>query len=197
MWQEIYDNSATVVAVILCAVAIKLADDFLDEEIDENIGNENWSIILGRGAPIYAMLFLSLSIYLNPPVSLSLFLASYSIGMLHDLKQRLPTNLTGYQESLIAFIIGIILCGWKLMIFAILFVIGVQLIDDCIDVQNDKLAGYRNLAYRLGCVEAYLLAVLSMLVSWWVAEDYFLPVFLATVIFYFGHFWCQGGAKSG
>lgn len=196
MWPEIYDYSATVVAVIFCAVAIKLADDFLDEEIDENIGNENWSKILGRGTPIYAMIFLSLSIYLKPPISLSLFLASYSIGMLHDLKQKFPTKLTGYQESVIAFIIGAILCGWKFMIFAFLFVIGVQLIDDCIDAQNDELAGYRNLAYRLGIVEAYALAVLSMLISWWVVGDYFLPVFFATVIFYFGHFWCQGVQKN-
>ncbi|MPM82501.1 hypothetical protein SDC9_129562 [bioreactor metagenome] len=194
MWLETFDF-VTFVSVVLCAAAIKMADDFLDYDQDKAVGSNNLTVVLGKGLPIYAMLMLGLAINLNPPLCLALFLASYGIGMFHDLKSCFPSKLTGLQECVISLLLGIGLCGWKHMIFAFTFMLAIQLIDDCIDARTDQLSGYRNFAHCFGCVESYMLAVLSLLISWRVGESLFLPVLSAAIIFYVSLVWFQRGRK--
>lgn len=195
MWFEIFD-AITMVSVFFCAAAIKMADDFLDYEQDKAGEKGNLREVLGNGLPIYAMLLLSLAIYFNPPLCLSLFLASYGIGMFNDFKRRFPSKLTGFQESMVVISLGIGLCGWRYMVFAFMFTLSVQLIDDCIDAKNDILAGYRNLAHRFGVIESYLLAILSLMVSWWVGKSLFFPVLIAVVTLYSSLWWYQRGRKN-
>lgn len=194
MWLETFDF-VTFGSVILCAAAIKMADDFLDYDQDKASGSNNFTNILGKGLPIYAMLLLGLAINLNPSLCLALFLASYGIGMFHDLKQRFPSKLTGLQECALSFLLGIGICGWQTMIFAFAFTLAVQLIDDCIDARTDQLSGYRNFAHRLGFVESYMLAVLSLLISWKIGELLFFPVLTAVTVFYGSLVWLQRGRK--
>lgn len=195
MWLEIFDLF-NIIAVIFCAIAIKMADDFLDYDLDKASGNQNLGEILGPGLSIYAMLFLSLSVYINPPLCLSLFLASYCIGMFHDLKQRFPSGLTGLQESIVVNFIGFWLCGWRYMIFSIMFALAIQLIDDCIDAKKDTYCGYRNLAHRFGIIECCIFAVISLLLAWLVGKSLFFSVLISILIFYIGLFWYQGVQKS-
>lgn len=184
MWLEIFNYGKVFMSVIFCAAAVKIADDFLDAEIDKRAGRSNWAEAIGRGAMIYSMLFLGLAACLNLSISLSLFFGSYSVGMLQDLNHRFPTALSGWQECLVVFTFGAILLGLKIMVFSLFFLLAVQLFDDCIDAQEDKNAGLRNLAHRLGLVEAYLLAILTLLLSWWAGRDVFVPVLCATAFFY-------------
>jgi hypothetical protein len=182
-----------VVSVIFCSIAVKLVDDFLDNNLDTCSGCYNFANKLGNGAIVYGMLSLALAASINACVSIPLFLASYSIGMFNDLRQPFPSGLSGLQESLLVFILGIVFWGWQSMFFSVLFVFSIQLLDDCLDTYTDQLAGCRNMAHRIGRVECLLLSILSMLISWWAGEQMFFPVFLGTAIFYSTILYCQRG----
>lgn len=182
MWPEIFEFLSIASSVIFCAIAIKFADDFLDQEIDNN--HHNFAIMLGNGIMLYGMLSMAIAVSINTSISISLFLSSYIIGMFHDLKNSFPSQLKGWQESLIVFIIGMYFCGWRSVSFSILFVLSIQLLDDYIDVYTDQLTGHRNWAHQLGKVECFLLFLLSILTSWLVYEQIFLPVFFGSVVFY-------------
>ncbi len=184
MWPAIYEFVRLVIAVIFCAAAVKLSDDFLDKDLDRHSGQTNWAETLGHGTMFYAILLIVFAAGINAPVSLSLFLSSYIIGMFNDLRSFFPSKLTGFQESVLIFIIGSVIFGWQLMLFSLLFMFSVQLFDDCVDVHTDILAGNRNFAHRFGIVECLLFGIMNLLISWWLNEQLFLPVFCGTAIFY-------------
>jgi len=169
-------------SVILSAIAIKLADDYLDQDMDKS--EKNFATVLGKGSMLYGMVSMALAASLNTPISISLFLASYIIGMFHDLKSHFPSRLNGFQESILIFIVGVFLLGWKMILFSIFFVISIQLIDDYIDDSRDELIGHRNWAHRLGRVECFLLFLLTLLISWLINEEIFPAVFLGAIVFY-------------
>jgi len=58
MWPAIYNFACIVTAVSCCAFAIKLADDYLDQEQDRLTGQANWTDILGIGTMFYAIFFI-------------------------------------------------------------------------------------------------------------------------------------------
>jgi len=180
----IFDGAGIVISVILCSMAVKLVDDFLDRDFDTRAGCLNFSKKLGRGAIVYGMLFLSLGASMNASVTMPLFLASYCIGMCNDLKKVFTSGFSGIQESLLVFILGLLLWGWRSMLFSMFFIFSMQLFDDYLDIYTDQLAGYRNLAYRMGKVECLLLSLLTLCTSWWLNEHVFSFVFLGTAVFY-------------
>lgn len=173
-------------AVMLCAAAVKLLDDWLDRESDLAAHQGNWAAALGPGAIVYAALLLALATALNTAVSLALFFACYSIGMLNDLGCLMPSRLRGWQESLVVLAFGAVLCGWRLMLFALLFIGAVQLLDDCLDLAADRAAGLRNLACRLGQAECLLAGLACLLAAWWLEGRLFLPVLAGAAAFYLG-----------
>lgn len=176
MWLAIYSFVITAIAVACCAFAVKLTDDWLDQEHDRLAGRKNWAHQLGIGTMLYAMLLLILSASLQPTVTLSLFLASYIIGMFHDLTSKFPLGLSGWQESTVILLISVILFGCQNTLFSLLFVAGIQLIDDCYDLIGDNMAGQRNFAAKLGRLECFLLASLFLLTAWWLDQEHFFPV---------------------
>jgi 1,4-dihydroxy-2-naphthoate octaprenyltransferase len=176
--------AAAALAAALCSLAVKLTDDWLDRDRDAAVGRANWSVRLGTGAMVYAALFLALAAGINVAVSLALFFASYVVGMFTDLGRRLPSRLTGWQESLLVLAAGAALCGWRTMLFATLFVSAVQLIDDCVDLAGDRLAGQRNFACRFGTVECLLGGLTLLLAAWWLDAGLFVPVFAGVVAVY-------------
>jgi len=186
MWLAISDFASVVAAVVCCAVAIKLADDYLDQEQDRLAGQPNWSNALGTGTMLYAIFFLSIAAAINSSVSLSLFFASYMIGMFNDLHSRFPLGLTDWQESLLTLLISLGLFGWEITFFSLSLVFAVQLIDDCIDINVDSHSGQRNYACRLGCLECILTALLALLFAWWLNEALFFPVVTGIVLVYAG-----------
>lgn len=184
MWQEIFEEYIIVISVLLCAIAVKLVDDFLDRDMDTRAGSRNLAVRFGNGTVIYAMLALAVAASLNAMISIPLFLASYSIGMCNDLKQSFPSGLRGWQESLLVVLLGIILWGWEMMLFSLLFVSSIQLFDDYLDMSIDKRVGYRNIANRFGKVECLLLSIITILTAWSLEEHMFPFVFLGIFIFY-------------
>ncbi len=184
MWHEIFEQSAIVISVILCAIAVKLVDDFLDQDLDTSASSHNFANSLGKGTIIYAMLALTLAISINALVTIPLFLASYSIGMFSDLQQPFPSGLKGWQESLLVIFCGILFWGWEQMFFSLLFISSVQLFDDYVDLEKDQVVGCRNIARQIGKVECLLLSIIGMLTAWQLKEHMFLSIFLGFFLFY-------------
>ena len=183
MWHEIFENFMIVISVILCGIAVKLVDDFLDHDMDTRTGSRNFTNQFGNGTVIYAMLALALATSINALVSIPLFLASYSIGMFGDLKQPFPSGLTGWQESLLILLLGTMLWGWQQILFSLFFIGGVQLFDDYIDAEEQLLDG-RNIAKKIGKVECLLLSIIAILTAWQIEERMFPFVFLGFFLFY-------------
>ncbi|MDR3591411.1 MAG: hypothetical protein P4N41_17285 [Negativicutes bacterium] len=180
-----FDTAATMLSVCLCCCAVKLTDDFLDRDVDCSGGRANWAVRLGPGAMVYAVLLLALAAGFCPRVSLSLFFASYCIGMFNDLTVLLPSRLKGWQESLLVLTLGVILFDWRTVVFALLFVASVQCFDDCVDMRSDRLCGQRNLACRFGPVVCLTGGLILLFSAWGLDEELFFPVCGGTVIFYF------------
>src|SRR5689334_11285163 len=105
-----------------------MTDDILDKDKDAACSRPNLVNLLGPGTMVYAILCLGIAASINAPVTLALFFASYIIGMFNDLRQILPSKLSGWQESILVTFLGWIFFGWKLMLFSLLFVIAIQLI---------------------------------------------------------------------
>jgi 1,4-dihydroxy-2-naphthoate octaprenyltransferase len=184
MYFAIFDFITSCMAVVFCAAAVKLADDFLDKEQDIRSGQYNWARPLGSSALFYAIICLIVAAGLNPEVSMPLFLASYIVGMFNDYQYIFPSRLTGLQESLIVFILGLCLFGLNSMLFSLSFILAIQLFDDCLDLHRDELAGCRNWAYRFGLTECSLLGTLCLLLAWYFNELTFFVVLCGTVLFY-------------
>jgi len=184
MLPEISEFLITAWSVVCCSVAVKLTDDYLDQDIDTAVHSINWAQRLGPGTMVYAMLFLALSASLNASVSLSLFFSCYVVGMFNDMSRVFPSKLTGYQESLLLFVLGVMIFGWQVMTFSFLFILSVQLIDDILDIHLDRLSGQRNLAHRFGTVECLLAAIIALLLSWYLLSDLFPSVFSGASAFY-------------
>lgn len=193
MWHEIFEQSTIVFSTLLCGIAVKLVDDFLDKDMDNRAGSSNFTIRLGNGTIIYAMLALTVAASINAMISIPLFLASYSIGMFNDLKQLFPSGLKGWQEALFILLLGILLWGWQLMLFSVLLISSIQLFDDYLDMYIDERVGYRNIANHIGKVECLLLSIITMLTAWLVEEHVFPFVFLGTFLFYSMLFFYQKG----
>jgi len=192
----IFEWIVNIIAVLLCAFAVKLMDDYLDVDLDARGEHPNFTHRFGKGTPIYAMLSLALAASSNAPLSLPLFFASYSIGMFHDVKEFFPSGLSGLQESMLIFLIGLLLWGWQSMFFSLFFILSIQLFDDYLDIHTDQLTGYRNFAHRFGKTECLLLSLLSLLISWWLDVLFFFPALIGAIIFYCLIFFYQGGKSS-
>jgi hypothetical protein len=191
VWPAMFEFMSTTCSVIFCAIAIKLADDFLDQDMDKS--EYNFTNKLGRGSMLYGMLSMAFAASLNASISVSLFFACYIIGMFHDLKCYFPSHLNGFEESILVFLLGVFFWGWQIMLFSIFFVISIQLLDDYIDDYSDQLIGHRNWAHRLGRVECFLLFLLNLLAAWLTDEHLFPAVLLGTMVFYGSILYYQRG----
>lgn len=192
MSPEIFEFMRVFLCVIFCAVSVKITDDFLDTDYDKSVDRKNLADFIGRGAMVYALLFMVLAAAFDSTVAVCLFLASYITGMFKQLTQLMPSHLTGFQESVLIFIIEIVLFGWALAVFSVLFMLAVQLMDDCVDARLDKLAGQGNLAHRFGMVECGLLSLLLFLTAWMIIDALFFPVFCGTAVVYVAILFYEG-----
>lgn len=191
MWLEVFDFLSIVIAVICCSAAVKLADDYLDREYDVIAGKANWTEVLEQGTMLYAMFLLALAAGINTSLSLSLFLSCYIVGMFSSMRDKFPSRLSGFQESLIALTIGIFLFGLHTMLFSLSFILAIQLFDDYIDEQSDHLVGQRNFANRFGEIECLIASLIFIITAWGVNEKEFIPVLTGTAIVYLVSFYYE------
>lgn len=154
-----------VLGIVLAGLTIKLMDDWLDLEFDQCIGRHTLAMRLGRACLPYALVLFGAAVALAPDLSMALFLAAYAIGMGHDLREKMPTKLPGWLESLLALLLSAAFAGLVLTAWAVCIMAMIQLLDDLMDLQADRRSGQNNLAHRLGLVEATLLMFISLLAA--------------------------------
>ena len=139
-------------------------DDYLDASTDRMVGRRTWAAELEEAALPYALVALSLAVIAEPVWSVTLFWASYAVGMRGDLARCLPLGLKGWQEALLIGIIAGLAYGWKTTVSSLLAIFSVQAIDDLIDQEQDKMAGAGNWVLRWGTVETSLAAIIAVLI---------------------------------
>jgi len=146
-------------------IVIKLMDDFLDKDIDRLTHQWNFAIILNRALLPYSFVLLIISLYLNFSDSVSIFAASYAIGMAGDYKEKLPTRLYSWQEGILVLIMGVFISSFYDIISAVIIVSIIQIIDDLIDFKNDIKSQARNVIVKYGRVNSFLSIGILILLS--------------------------------
>lgn len=148
-------------AAFLTGLAVKLMDDFLDAPLDRCRGQHTIAQRLGSASLPYALIVLALGAALNPPWAVSLFLASYALGMAGDLGRRVPSGMTGYQEALLGLGACMLLFGLLRALAAFSVILAIQVADDLRDWKEDRLAGGGLITRRLGLIETTLALAVS------------------------------------
>ncbi|MCK8827959.1 hypothetical protein MWH25_09430 [Natroniella acetigena] len=161
MWSKILDTIAT---VFLVGLVIKIMDDYLDQEIDRLNERKTLAIKLQRGVVPYTLLLFSFAVLINYQLTISLFWASYIIGMGIS-NNSLPTGLKSYQEVLIMLGLGFLVLQWKLFLFTLAIILFIQLIDDFIDFHLEDYINRDNFVNYLGEWGTILLALLSLIIA--------------------------------
>lgn len=152
----------TVVSVIFAGIAIKLLDDYLDQESPE----DSYLISLfDRSGYAYGLVFLLIAAGADLHLTFSLFAASYSVGMFTSSHDKLPTGLSSWVESIVAVIFAILVSGWQMALWAIVTIVTVQLLDDLVDYKHDSFMGHTSIARSLGIERTIVLLLLAGYIS--------------------------------
>ncbi|HQD38987.1 MAG: hypothetical protein GX766_05685 [Firmicutes bacterium] len=157
-------------ATLFVGIAIRFLDDYLDYQQDELLGRRtSWHYLQGAGI-VYAMVALALGVRIAPSWGAALFFAAYGIGMATDPKAMLPSHLAGGMELVLASITAVIVGGWNLGLAALSLMLGLDILDDCLDLaQESRVVSVRNWASLYGRRPAVVLACLAILSSLFLA----------------------------
>lgn len=163
-------NFYIIAATLLVGIAVRLLDDYIDRQQDELLGKStSWHYLQGAGL-IYAMVALALGIRLAPVWGAALFFAAYGIGMASDPNSMLPSHLSGGLEFLLASGLAIAVGGWNLGLAALSLMLGIDIIDDCLDLaQESHVVSVRNWAILYGQGPALFLGSLAIISSLFLA----------------------------
>ncbi len=147
---------------LLTGLAIKIADDILDEEADLSKGKKTWIQRAGKGSFVYAMLALAFAVALDPPLAISLFSASYIIGMIREPFKKQGPNIPAWIEILLVALICIFFFGWWELLGSIIVLSSIDLFDDLIDkfIYSARAVFFRKAILFL------ILILLSLLLDW-------------------------------
>lgn len=153
------------IGIFLIAVVIKIMDDFLDKDIDKLSNQWNITLILKRAILPYCIVLLILSLYCNFNESVSIFAASYMLGMINEHNQQLPTRLYAWQEGLLMILFAIYMTSVKDVFSALVIVSFIQIIDDVIDLNKDKYTKVDNTIYKYGKINMLIISIILLLIS--------------------------------
>ncbi len=190
MWDGSYNVLLVLLTTLLTAVAIKVMDDLLDQEIDLVHRRENLVNLLGGGIAAYAMLALVAAVALRPAVATPLFCAAYAIGMGYDFTLVYPTGVRGWGEALTAIILSLITAGSLVTISAILLMLAVQITDNAED--NETAAWPLNLLFggAVGKTPALVCATAMLGIAISLTPLLGVTVLIVYVLFFAFERWC-------
>lgn len=137
--EEIYKNG---IPILICGFIIKLMDDYIDDTSSPIV------ISLGKGILPYSLILIIIASSFNLKLTGGLFLSAYIIGMINQTDVIFPSGLNGFVELILGLIIGLWICGSKIIFLGILWMSIIQIIDDYIDQKPDLLMGHFNLWNR-------------------------------------------------
>ena len=148
------------VIICLIGIIIKLMDDYLDQDLDSIEGKYTLPMILGKATLPYTLLGIVVCMAIKPALSGTLFLASYLVGMGHNLEEPLPFGWSPLQESIIFGIFGILFFGIFEMLSSLTIIIFIQLLDDFLDYYTDAQFSRRNFFIRFGFWESLIFGLI-------------------------------------
>ena len=138
-------------------------DDYLDQDLDKIEGVYTLAASLDKAIVPYTLLCTVMCMACNSVLSGSLFLASYIVGMGHDLTRILPFGWTALKEALLFGLFGFLVFGLREMGSSILVILFIQLFDDFIDRQADSRCRRRNFFIRFGLIESLIVGIIAFL----------------------------------
>lgn len=165
MYGEIFNVIVKWMVILVIGTVIKLMDDYLDQDLDKIEGKYTLAMFLEKATLPYTLLCTVMCMALEPMLTGSLFLASYLVGMGHDLQRQLPLGWTAWQESLLFGLFGLVGFGIAEMIGSLLIVLFIQLADDFVDYHSDSITSRRNFVLQLGLWESFILGVIVLVAA--------------------------------
>lgn len=156
----------TVFCALLCmGSVVKLIDDALDVQYDFARGKRTLAGRFGRSVTAYVVVFTLIAAVLNIHVAIAVFLGSYAVGMFANLRDRMPTHLPAWLETLLALALSYVLCGWQMALWGVAMMAVVDWIDDLRDLPADRVSGQRNMAATCGFIETLLLVLMALSIA--------------------------------
>ncbi|SDK49337.1 hypothetical protein [Natronincola ferrireducens] len=167
MFLEIFK---TFIAVFLLGIVIKLLDDEVDgDKVLKAVYSSIYKDISAYKLP-YSLLFVSLTMLLQPHLVFSLFTSAYMIGMFDFPNKKLPLKLKSYQEIGIIIVLNLFLIPLEIFFLSFTIILLIQLIDDLLDYKYDFKYGYKNYVNKFGkgeiIITSCILLLLCLILSW-------------------------------
>jgi len=151
--------------IFLMGLVIKIMDDYIDRDIDELKGQWNIASIFKRAILPYSLVLVIISLYLNFSEAVSIFAASYFLGMCNELNERLPSGLKGWQEGVLLLLFTTYMNSLQECLAALLIVCSIQFIDDFLDLKKDIYIDSSNLVNRLGKINSLFITIALFLLA--------------------------------
>ncbi|MBM7555848.1 hypothetical protein JOC47_000682 [Halanaerobacter jeridensis] len=139
-------------------------DDYLDQEIDRLNNRNALAVKLKRGIVPYSLLLFSFAILCNYKLAISLFWASYIVGMGIN-KTELPFTLKMYQEVFLLLIIAFLVLDSSQFLFALIIILFIQAVDDYIDYYREKYIARDNFINYFGRSGTFFIIIFSLVFS--------------------------------
>ncbi len=153
------------ISILSVGMTIKIMDDYLDQDLDRIEEKRTLAQHLQRASLPYALILFSIAVLFNKETAISLFAASYILGMHHEWQENLPFGIKSYQESLLVMIICLIFIRPLPMITSFSLMMLVQIADDFIDYYHPIFPERRNLVRKWGQRASGLLGSILLLFS--------------------------------
>jgi hypothetical protein len=160
LYGAIFDFFVKWMVILVIGTVIKLMDDYLYQDLDKIEGKYTLAMFLEKATLPYTLLCTVMCMVLEPVLTGSLFLASYVVGMGHELQRQLPLGWTALQETLLFGTFGIIGFGLVEMVSSLVIVLFIQLADDFVDYHSDAMTSRRNFVLQIGLWESVILGVI-------------------------------------
>ncbi|AFS78532.1 putative membrane protein [Gottschalkia acidurici 9a] len=180
MFLNIY-NLKLLVCISIISIIIKIIDNVVDNEgyVDES------KLLPEKGILPYVVIMMGVASMLNINITVSLIFSAYIVGMFENLNMTFLFSLKGYQESIIVAILGILFIGFNDMISSILVISSIQLIDDLIDMDKDRITQNKNYALKYGIVEVSIATIILFLIALFMSPNKTIISFLVFGVFQF------------
>jgi len=153
-----HEMLAFFVAALLTGVAVKIMDDYVDEDSDYLSRRPNLCRRYGRDITVYGFCSLLAAAAIELPTTIGLFAAAYAVGMGFGGTSIYLSRLSNRGEGALCMAFSIIFAGFSTTAVALSLMIAIQLWDNWLDEGSHKV----DLVLAGGCVGFALLVDASL-----------------------------------
>lgn len=140
-------------AALLTGVAVKIMDDYVDEESDLLSNRPNLCHRYGRDITVYGFWSLLAAAAIELPTATGLFAAAYAVGMAFRDTSIYLSRLSNLGEGTLSIAFSILVAGFSTTAVALSLMAAIQLWDDWLDEGRPLI----NVVVASGCVGLALL----------------------------------------